>query len=204
MATTGNKITSDPVWDGGTAVYCGDVEIAGNVTFSSSNPTTLIIENGNLDLTSGELQSGAGGLTVIFTGTGGNGASNTYTSGGQLTDFLTGGGNIDISAPSSGNFSGVAIFQDTKLPCCTSPSFGGSSPSLFEISGGIQAASANLSFNGDVGRASAGLSCFTLIVNSLQINGNAFILDFPEGAQAQCPQTQQVDAITGYTGQLVE
>jgi Flp pilus assembly protein TadG len=200
---SGNVLTSDPTWDGGTAVFCGDVEINGTVNFSSSNPTTIIIENGALDLASGTLSSGSGGLTIIFTGAGGNGASNTYTSGGTPADFIEGNGNLNISAPSSGNFSGVAIFQDTNFACCQTASLGGSSPSNFAISGGIQAASLILSLNGYAGQALQGLSCFTLIVNTLEIS-SAFDLDFQQGAQAQCPQSQQVDALTGYTGQLVQ
>lgn len=193
--------TVDPNWDGGTQVFCGDVDIKGTVTLSSSTPTTIVIENGNLNLESGaEIQTtGTGGVTIVFAGSGSYSCSNC----GVPTNFFSGGGSLDIAASSSGNWDGVAIYQSNTLPI-QSTNFSGSSPSTIDISGALVATQADLAVNGDIGRASAGKSCFTLFVDSLSISGNAFVLTFPGGAQSQCKQTQQVFAQTGVTGKLVQ
>jgi hypothetical protein len=90
---------------GAVKVVCGDQQLTGNTTISSN--TVLVIENGQLD-TNGYTLSGSS-LTVVFSGT------NTFTQGTATVAPLhtpTGGGTLDIAAPTSGNWSGVAIYQD--------------------------------------------------------------------------------------------
>ena len=84
----------------GVTVVCGDQQLTGNTTI---NNTTLVIENGQFD-TNGYTLSGSN-LTVVFSGT--NSASYQHVP--------TGGGTLDISSPTSGNWSGVAIYQDPRL-----------------------------------------------------------------------------------------
>ncbi len=87
----------------GDQVVCGDQQLTGNTAISAANGATLVIENGQLD-TNGYTLTGAN-LTVVFTGT--NSSSYQYAP--------TGGGTLDIAAPTSGAWSGVAIYQDPSL-----------------------------------------------------------------------------------------
>jgi hypothetical protein len=184
-----NKITTASAIDGNTEVYCGDVQISGNVVLAAGSATTLIIENGSLDITAGSLlqtSSTSGGLTVIFTGAAGVGSSNSYTGGGQPSNFLEGGGMIDSFAPQSGTWSGISMFQDTNLPL-TSTNFAGDAPAT-KLTGVMDISRTNLTVRGAVNKSSNGQSCFTLVVASLQMDGTGDLMDFPSGQQSGCQQ----------------
>jgi Flp pilus assembly protein TadG len=97
----------------GNKVVCGDQQLTGNLTL---NNTTLVIENGVLD-TNGYTLKGTG-LTVIFSG----------TNNGSYQHIPTGGGTLDIAAPTSGPWSGVAMYQDPALTRGVDMSAAGNTP----------------------------------------------------------------------------
>jgi len=165
----GNRI-SGPNSAGGNQIFCGDVQLTGNVTLTGAN-TSFIIENGQLDTNGFTIKTASGAVaTLIFTGTNGSG----YTSA------PTGGGTIDIAAPTSGTWSGVAIYQDPALTNGVDISAAGNTPT-WDITGLVYLPNANVTFSGAVNKSSNGSSCFAMIAGAIRINGTASIL-----GQGQC------------------
>jgi len=120
-----NQWTGNYSWSGN-KVVCGDQQLTGNVTINATGTTgaVLVIENGQLDTNGNTLTSSGSGLTVVFTGTNAAG----YTSA------PTGGGTLNIAAPTSGVWSGIAIYQDPSLTNGVNISAAGNSPT-WDISG---------------------------------------------------------------------
>jgi hypothetical protein len=100
-----NLLSGNLTW-GAVQIFCGDVQLSGNVNLTTASPgTVVVIENGQLDTNGFTLKTLANmGLTVIFSGT-----------SGSYTHAPTGGGTLDIAAPTSGTWSGTAIYQDPAL-----------------------------------------------------------------------------------------
>jgi Flp pilus assembly protein TadG len=142
-----------------TTVVCGDQQLVGNTTL---NNTVLVIENGQLD-TNGFTLSGTG-LTVVFTG----------TNGGGYQHIPTGGGTLDITAPTSGAWSGVAIYQDPNLNTNVNISAAGNTPT-WDISGMVYLPHSSVTLSGAVNKSSNGDSCFNIVVDNITINGTGDI-----------------------------
>ena len=101
--------------------------------------------------------------------TGTNGVSSS------ATPYPTGGGTLDVAAPTSGPWSGVAIYIDPRTTRPQTITYHGNSPT-WDITGLVYMPHANLTFSGAVNRSSTGASCFALIVDSIRINGTGSIL----------------------------
>jgi hypothetical protein len=146
---------------------CGDALLIGNTTFTGNS--VLLIENGHLNLNGFTLNTATNAsLTIIFSGT----AANTYD------HFITGSGTADYSAPTSGTWSGVAMYQDPRLTSGVTFTYSGSSPDL-NITGLIYAPKADVTIDGAIDHATAGLSCLTFFVNNAIVNGTASIFATP-------------------------
>jgi Flp pilus assembly protein TadG len=89
---------------GATSIVCGDLQLTGNTTITAASSSVLVIENGQLDTNGYTFATSSGGLTIIFSGTAGN-----------YTHAPTGGGTLNFNAPTSGTWSGVALYQDPSL-----------------------------------------------------------------------------------------
>jgi Flp pilus assembly protein TadG len=144
----------------GVKVVCGDQQLTGNVTL---NDTLLVIENGQLD-TNGFTFSGKN-LTIAFSG---QGNSPNYV------HAPTGGGTLDIAAPTSGTWSGVAIYQDPGLSKGVDISAAGNSPT-WNLSGLVYLPHSSVTLSGAVNKSSAGQACFELVVDNVTINGTGDI-----------------------------
>ncbi len=158
------------IWNGtvnltGNTVICGDLQLQGNVTINAAAGATLVIENGQLD-TSGNTISTASGssMTVVFSG----------DNSGSYTHAPTGGGTLNIQAPTSGPWSGVAIYQDPSLTSGVDISAAGNSPT-WDITGLVYLPHSNVTFSGAVNKSSNGASCFAMVVGDITINGTAAI-----------------------------
>jgi hypothetical protein len=168
------KHGSPPVsnqWSGGkllaaTTIVCGDLQLTGNTTLTTASPgSVLVIENGQLDTNGYTLQTLAGSaLTIIFSGT-----------SGSYTHAPTGGGTLNFNAPTSGTWSGVAIYQDPALTSGVDISAAGNSPN-WDISGLVYLPHSSVLFSGAVNNSSNGASCFALVVDNITINGTGEIL----------------------------
>jgi Flp pilus assembly protein TadG len=144
---------------GSTKVMCGDQQLIGNTTI---NNTVLVIENGQLDTNGFTLQGT--GLTVIFSG----------TSNPNYQHVPTGGGTLDITAPDSGDWSGVAIYQDPSLTKNVDVSAAGNSPT-WNISGLVYLPHSSVTLSGAVNKSSTGLQCFEIVVDNITVNGTGDI-----------------------------
>jgi hypothetical protein len=145
---------------------CGDLQLTGDVTIDAPTGAVLVIQNGQLD-TNGHTLSTANGsaLTVVFSG--------DNTAG--YTHAPTGGGTLDIAAPTSGAWSGVAIYQNPGLTLGVDISAAGNSPT-WDITGLVYLPHSSVTFSGVVNKSSNGQSCFVLVVDNVTINGTGSIL----------------------------
>ena len=144
---------------------CGDLKLTGNVTVSGPN-NLLVIRNGGLNLNGFSITSAPGaGLTIIFS---------SPDSAGTI-HAPTGGGMLDIAAPTSGDWSGVALYQDPALTSGVDITAAGNSPA-WNITGLVYLPHASVTFSGIVNKASNGTSCFVLVADNILINGTAKIL----------------------------
>src|SRR5262249_42298361 len=104
------SLPASNLWSGtktltGNVTVCGDLKLTRDVTVNASDNAVLIIYNGQLDTNNHPLSTSSGsGLTIVFSG-----GSGTYT------HVATGNGTLDITAPTSGTWSGVAIYQNPSL-----------------------------------------------------------------------------------------
>lgn len=147
-------------------IVCGDLQLLGDVTLTTASPgSLLVIVNGQLDTNGHTLKTVAGSaLTIIFTGT-----------AGSYTHAPTGGGTLDFPAPTSGPWSGVAIYQDPSLTSGMDISAAGNSPT-WDITGLVYLPHSSVTFSGAVNKSSNGASCFALVVDNITINGTGDIL----------------------------
>ena len=162
------------LWSGtqsfaGNKIVCGDLQLSANTTISAPSNGVLVIENGQLDTNGYTLQTAAGtGLTVVFAG-----------SNGAYTHAPTGGGILDIAAPTTGVWKGMAIYQAPTLTSGVDISAAGNSPA-WDITGMVYLPHSSVTFSGAVNKASNGHSCFGMVVDNMTINGTGSILDHGE------------------------
>jgi hypothetical protein len=146
------------------APYCGDIQLTGNVTLTGSQ-NIVTIYNGKLDLNGHTISTASGaGATILFTGTN----ATTYK------HYPTGGGTLDIQPPTSGNWSGVALYQDPSLTNGVSFDYSGNSPT-WNITGLVYLPNATVTYSGAVNKSSNGASCFLFVAATITVNGTADI-----------------------------
>ncbi|WP_407166005.1 TadE/TadG family type IV pilus assembly protein [Bradyrhizobium sp. ORS 111] len=167
----GAPLPNNNLWSGtqslsGNVFVCGDLQLTGDVSVNAPAGAVLVIENGQLDTNGYTFKTTNGsGLTIIFSG----------TNSGSYTHAPTGGGTIDVAAPTSGTWSGIAIYQDPNLTSGVNISAAGNSPT-WDITGLVYLPNASVTFSGAVNKAGYGQSCFVLVVNDITINGTGMIL----------------------------
>jgi hypothetical protein len=151
---------------------CGDLKLTGDTTINTgAGGAVITITNGNLDTNGFKLQTSNGSaVTIVFTG------DNSHS------HIPTGGGLIDVAAPTTGPWSGVAMYQDPKLTSGVDVADAGNSPA-WDISGLVYMPNSDVTFSGVVNKASNGKSCFVMMVDTLLVNGTGDIL-----AHGECPQ----------------
>jgi Flp pilus assembly protein TadG len=169
---------------GSTKVLCGDQQLIGNTTI---NNTVLVIENGQLDTNGFTLQGTS--LTVIFSGAPNN---------PNYQHIPTGNGTLDITAPDSGDWSGVAIYQDPGLNKNVDVAAAGNSPT-WNISGLVYLPHSSVTLSGAVNKSSNGLLCFELVVDNLTVNGTGDIF----ANDTQCAAAGLNQTRGGTRGKLV-
>jgi Flp pilus assembly protein TadG len=175
---SGPPLPSSNQWTGakslsGNVIVCGDLQLTGNVTINTpASGAVLVIENGQLDTNGFTLQTSSGsGLTVVFSG----------SNSGSYTHAPTGGGTLDIAAPTTGPWKGVAIYQDPSLTMGVDIAAAGNTPT-WQISGLVYLPHASVTLSGAINKATNGQSCFGLVVDNVTVNGTGNIL-----AHGACP-----------------
>ncbi len=155
----------------GVMKFCGDVQLIAP-TFARSGNTVLVIREGKLDLQEFTLGSDPGaGLTIVFIG---SSASRDHN--------ITGDGTLDFAAPTSGPWSGVAIYQAPSIPP-EQVTYAGHSPT-WKVTGLVYMPRAEVEFKGAVNKSSNGKSCFVLVVDTLVVKGTGSILTSGQCASA--------------------
>jgi hypothetical protein len=168
-----NQLSGTLSLSNGNNFKCGDHMLTADTVITtpigSTDPAVLVIENGQLDLNGHTLRTSTGSaVTLVFSGTNGS-----YTH--APTDNTNGsGGVLDIAAPSSGPWSGVAIYQDPSLTTGVDVSAAGNSPT-WNITGLVYMPHATVELKGAIDKASAGKACLVLIADNFQLSGNAGI-----------------------------
>jgi Flp pilus assembly protein TadG len=151
----------------GNVQVCGDLQLTADVTINAPSGAVLVIENGQLDTGGFTIRTASGSnVTIVFSG----------DNSGSYTHAPTGGGTLDIQAPKTGVWSGVAIYQDPALTSGVDISAAGNSPT-WDITGLVYLPHANVTFSGAVNKSSNGDSCFALVVADITINGTGSILE---------------------------
>ena len=140
------------------------------MTLTTASPgSLLIIYNGGLDTNNFTLSTASGSaLTIIFTG---SDPAGKY----QHTPYNK-SGTLNFNAPTSGTWSGVAIYTDPSLTKNVDFSYAGNSPT-WDITGLTYFPHASATFSGAVNKSSNGASCFVLVVDNVLMNGTADILE---------------------------
>ena len=174
-------------------ILCGDQMLtADTVINTNGGPAVLVIQNGQLDLNGHTLRTSTGSeVTVVFSGTNAYShapADNTNGSGGVL----------DIAAPKSGQWSGVAIYQHPSLTSGVDVSAAGNSPT-WKISGLVYMPHASVTLKGAIDKATAGKSCLVMVADNFQISGTGGILQTDIGQCAQAGLTMPTAAAPSRT-----
>lgn len=147
---------------------CGDLRMMANVSITApATGAVLVIYNGRLDTNGYTLQTTSGsGLTIVFAG-----INATYTHA-PVDDR---NGILDFAAPTSGTWSGMALYQIPTLTTGVDVSEAGNSPA-WKITGMVYMPHASVTLKGIVNKASNGYSCFGLVVDNLLFSGTNAIL----------------------------
>jgi hypothetical protein len=168
--------------------------LTGNVVINSpaGQSAVLIIENGQLDLNGHTLTTSNGAaVTLVFSGDNGGGYSHAPA------DNTNGpGGVLDITAPTTGPWSGVAIYQDPNLTTGVDVSSAGNSPT-WDITGLIYMPHASVSLKGEIDKSTNGKSCLVLVADNFQLSGNAGIAKTDIGQCAQAGLKMPTATIPG-------
>ena len=94
-----------------------------------------------------------------------------------------------MSAPSTGTWKGIALYQDQRMAAPADITYSGNSPT-FNITGLVYAPKANLEFKGAINHATGGYSCIGVVANSVLIKGTGSIF---ANATSECAQAGLVD-----------
>jgi Flp pilus assembly protein TadG len=147
-------------------VYCNGFRLTShaNVTL---NPGVYIIDRGSFDIGSQATLSGTG-VTFIFT---------SSTSSGYPTITVNGGATVSLTSPSTGEYSGIAFYQDRRASTGNVNRFNGGS--TMQINGAIYMPSAHLNFNGG---SAVNAACTQIVSNTVDFSGNNNIKSDCSGA----------------------
>jgi Flp pilus assembly protein TadG len=195
-------LPSSNVWAAGTrslsgnVVVCGDLQLNGDVTIDAPAGAVLIVENGQLDTNGHTLRTSSGsGLTIVFSGSNGS-----YTH--APSSSVNNSGTIDIAAPTSGAWSGIALYQDPNLTTGVSLSAAGNAPT-WDISGLIYMPHSTVTLSGAINKSSNGQACFVLVMDSITINGTGDVLSNNTPANCSAAGVNLPYATIPGRGQLV-
>ncbi len=162
--------------DGATPkTYCGGVTFSNGVTVSTPTGSgVIVVRKGSLVVPAGKtLKTAAGShLTIIFTGP--HASGDTHILNVDTADF---------AAPTSGDWSGVAVYQDPILTSGVDWTVAGNRPT-WNITGLVYMPNAALQIGGIVNKASNGHNCFALVVDTFRSNGTTTFFE----TQTECPQ----------------
>ena len=144
--------------------YCGNnafkINGGANVTLQAG---VYILNQTDFNIAGGATITGTG-VTIILTSSGS--LSNT----GNI--IINGGSTVNLTAPTSGLYSGLVFWQDGRAPDSNKDTFSGGSS--MTITGAIYTPSQTVSYSGGNGTNGAGgVGCTQLIANIINFSGNS-------------------------------
>ncbi len=162
----------------------GNLDFKGNVTL---NPGVYILDGGDLSISS-QAHVSCSGCTFILTS---KTASTNPSSIGNV-DF-NGGAEIDLTAPSTGTYAGISIYQDRRAQNCNNcNNINGNSSSSFQ--GAFYFPSQELIFTGTSGMTT---TCVQMVARRVTFSGTSAISNV-------CPVGSGASSFEGRSVRLVE
>jgi Flp pilus assembly protein TadG len=158
--STGTDLTISPATAGGTRVFCNGLAITSDAVVDFE-PGIYIIDRGSITI-NGQATVTGDDVTFIFT-------SSTGSGYGDIR--INGGANVVLSAPTSGDFSGVLFFQDADTPTAVGNSLLFTGGSTTELTGVIYAPSNDVTFTG--GNETDDNGCLQIVANTVTFSGDA-------------------------------
>lgn len=159
------------------------MDLKGNVTL---NPGTYVIDGGDLSIGAQAKVTGSGVTFVLTSKT----AATNPNSIGQIK--MNGGATVNLTAPSSGTYQGVLIYQDRRAALSNqSNKVNGNSAS--KLQGAVYVASQEVEFTGTTG---LNTNCFQLVARRITWSGNSAITNV-------CPAGSGAQSFTGTAVRLV-
>jgi Flp pilus assembly protein TadG len=137
-------------------VYCNGATFTANAVVTML-PGVYYIDRGTWKMAGGAVVTGSDVTIVLTSSTGSN----------YAVLAIQGGANLNISGPTSGNFSGIAIFGDRRIAVGTDMDLAGGSGQ--NIGGAIYLPTANLNYTGG---ASLSTNCTQVIADTINFTGN--------------------------------
>jgi hypothetical protein len=158
------------------------MDLKGTVTLQ---PGTYYIDGSSFGVGSQATVIGTG-VTIVLT------SSNASSNPGSIaTVSINGGANIQLSAPTSGTYKGVLLYQDRRAPDSGSNTINGNASSFLQ--GAIYIPNQEADFTGTAGMKT---DCLQLVAKRLVFAGNSTISN-------QCPSDSGANSFVGTRVQLV-
>ena len=140
-------------------VYCNGFSVGSGANVKL-NPGVYVMDRGTFNVSGGANLTGDGVTIILTSSTGSN----------HATANICGGSHVNISAPTSGNNSGVAVYQDQNASDSSTNSFSGGSD--MNITGAVHCSKGTLEFSGGSTQTPA---CTQVIGKTVSICGESHI-----------------------------
>lgn len=161
-------------------VYCGDLTINANANVTL-NPGTYYVHGGEFRI-NGNTTVVGNGVTIVLTGTGSSVA----------TMDVNGSAHLDLTAPSSGQYEGMLIYQDRDASTSGVNKINGNS--VNDLKGSIYVPNQSVEFSGN---SSSSSSCLRLVSRLVTFSGNS-------GFAHDCDSVGGEDVVTPFYVSIVE
>ncbi|TNE42631.1 MAG: hypothetical protein EP347_00385 [Alphaproteobacteria bacterium] len=149
--------------------FCSNIDIQGTVYLSPG----VYYFSEDFDINSGAYVAGTG-VTIVLT---------SETSPSTNTMFINGGAELHLSAPTSGDFSGILFYQDRNITWPTDPNSTINGNANSELTGAIYFPTSGLTINGTSGSVDdAAAGCLQIIADTLFFAGDATVGSNCDGA----------------------
>lgn len=156
-AHTNKSITSTGTYTLSPGVYCGGITATGSNTINLS-PGTYILHEGDFNISGSGSITGSN-ITIILTGS-------SASSVGNID--LTGTRTMTLSAPTSGDYTGMLFFQSRSASSSGTNKITGSSS--FNITGAVYTPNRVIDYSGNAG---GGTNCVQLIGDTVEFTGTS-------------------------------